>query len=332
MSTLPSVGTPLVFIETQDARATTGSIGLLAAARALGGGAAAVVCGPDASEIAVGLARFGSERTFACESPGIDASLGQAQVDVLERLVRDHDVTTVLFENSVLAAEVAAGLAARLDAGVNWDLQDVTVRDGALVGTRYALDDRVAVEVGWIGTVQLAVFRLGQHDPVEAPVDGQVVSIDVALSPHALATRVVEVRGSSAEQAALATADIIVAGGRGMRDRESLVLLEDLADALGGVVAVSMPIVDRGWYPHSRQVGQTGQKVRPRLYLACGISGQLGHRVGMEKSGVIVAINTDATAPIFGICDAGVVGDLQVIVPELTRRLRAAHGATPGQS
>jgi electron transfer flavoprotein alpha subunit len=332
MSTAPSVGTPLVFIETQGAKATAGSVGLLAVARALGGSAAAMVCGAGATAVAGGLAQFGSERTFVCETPGIDASLGQAQVDVLERLVRDDDVTTVLFENSVLAAEVAAGLAARLDAGVNWDLQGIAVRDSSLVGTRHALDDRVAVEVGWIGSVQLAVFRLGQHDPVQAPVDGQIIPIDVAPSPHALATRVVEVRGASADQAALATADIIVAGGRGMRDRDSLALLEDLADALGGVVAVSMPIVDRGWYPHSRQVGQTGQKVRPRLYLACGISGQLGHRVGMEKSGVIVAINTDATAPIFGICDAGVVGDLQVIVPELTRRLRAARGSTPGES
>jgi len=206
------------------------------------------------------------------------------------------------------------------------------VRDGTLVGTRYALDDSLAVEVGWIGEVQLAVFRLGLHDPVEAPVDGQVVWVQPALSDYALATRIVEVRGSSAEAASLATADIIVAGGRGMRDRQTLALLEDLADALGGVVAVSMPIVDRGWYPHSRQVGQTGQKVRPRLYIACGISGQLGHRVGMEKSGVIVAINSDPTAPIFGICDAGVVGDLHVIVPELTRRVRAAQGSPQGES
>jgi electron transfer flavoprotein alpha subunit len=332
MNATASAETPVVFIETRDGTATAGSLALLAKARALRGTAGAVLCGPDAAAVAEGLARYGSESTFVGDVAGSDPSLGQAQVDVLATLVREHGVRTILFENSVLAADVAAGLAVRMDAGVNWDLQDLAMRDGALVGTRYALDDSLAVEVGWIGELQLAVFRLGLHDPVEAPVDGRVVRVEPALSDYALATRIVEIRGSSAEGASLATADIIVAGGRGMRDRETLGLLEDLADALGGVVAVSMPIVDRGWYPHSRQVGQTGLKVRPRLYVACGISGQLGHRVGMEKSGVIVAINSDPTAPIFGICDAGVVGDLHVIVPELTRRIRAAHGSASDES
>lgn len=332
MSELIPDGTPLVFIEHRDGRATAGSVGLLAVARELGGSAAAVVCGPDATVVAAGLAAFGASWTFTCETAGIDPSLGGAQVDVLASIVRDHDVRTILFENSVLAADVAAGLAVRLGAGVNWDLQDLSLRDGVLVGTRYALEDSIALDVGWLGDVQLAVFRLGLHDPVATLVGGHLLPLAPALSDVALATRIVEARGSTAEQTGLATAEIIVGGGRGLRDRESLALLEDLATAMGGVVAVSMPIVDRGWYPHSRQVGQTGQKVRPRLYLACGISGQLGHRVGMEKSGVIVAVNTDPTAPIFGICDAGVVGDLHVIVPELTRRLRAAHGSASGQS
>ena len=275
MSATVPAGMPVVFIETRDGRATGGSLGLLAKARALGGTAGAVVCGPDAAAVATSLARYGSQTTFVGDVGETDASLGQAQVDVLAVLVRAHGVRTLLFENSVLAADVAAGLAVRIDAGVNWDLQDLAVRDGALVGTRYALDDSVAAEVGWIGDVRLAVFRLGLHDPVEVPVDGQdgqVVRVEPVLSEHALATRIVEDRESSAGGATLATADIIVAGGRGMRDRETLALLEDLADALGGVVAVSMPIVDRGWYPHSRQVGQTGQKVRPRLNIACGIS------------------------------------------------------------
>ena len=323
---MSAVVPPIVFIETQGATPTSGSVALLAVARRIGGSAGAVISGPEAAAVADGLARFGSDLTFIADRPGLDPALGQGQVDVLESIVKDHGVRTILFQNSVLAAEVAAALAMRLDAGINWDLQDVTMRDGTLVGTRYALDDTVAVEVGWIGDVRLAVFRLGQHDPVEAPTTGRTVRVDATPSASADATRVAEIRATSPEQTGLSSAEIVVAGGRGLRDRDSLALLEDLADALGGAVAVSMPLVDRGWYPHSRQVGQTGQKVRPRLYLACGISGQLGHRVGMEKSGVIVAINTDATAPIFGICDAGVVGDLHVIVPELTRRLRAAAG------
>ena len=120
-----------VIVETRDGKATAGSLGLLATARALGGSAGAVVCGPDAAGVAAGLARYGSETTFVGDVAGIDPSLGQAQVDVLATLVRDHGVRTVLFENSVLAADVAAGLAVRMDAGVNWDLQDLAVRDGA---------------------------------------------------------------------------------------------------------------------------------------------------------------------------------------------------------
>ncbi len=144
--------------------------------------------------------------------------------------------------------------------------------------------------------------------------------------PPPTVVRIVERITARVEGADIRTADVVVSGGRGLRDRESLALLDDLASALGGVVGVSMPLVDRGWMPHSRQVGQTGNKVRPRLYVACGISGQLAHRVGMEKSKVIVAINTDPTAPIFGICDLGLVGDLHTVVPELARRIREARG------
>ena len=99
-------------------------------------------------------------------------------------------------------------------------------------------------------------------------------------------------------------------------------LLEDLAEVLAGAVGVSMPVVDKGWYPYSHQIGQTGRTVRPKLYIACGISGAIQHRVGMAKSGTIVAINTDPQAPVFGICDFGVVGDLTEVVPRLTALLR----------
>jgi electron transfer flavoprotein alpha subunit len=251
-------------------------------------------------------------------------------VDALASLVRQRGFTTVLFENSVVAADVAAGLAARIDSGVNWDLQDLQDRGGALVGVRHALNDTVTVDVGWVGNVRLAVFRIGLFEPVEDPVNCAVQRFEPEFADRSLKVTIAERLGSQTRDAVqLATADVIVAGGRGVRDRESLGLLEELADALGGVVGVSLPLVDRGWYPHQRQIGQTGYKVRPRLYLACGISGALAHRVGMEKSGLIVAINSDPAAPIFGICDGGVVGDLHEIVPELTRLVRQGRVSRP---
>ena len=319
-------GPPLVYIELRKGAPTAGSLGLIGKARALSGSAAAVVAGPGSGDVATTLGRYGASVAYFSDDPAIHSELPAPHVDVIAAAIRAGGHRTVLFENSVVAADIAAALACRLDAGVVWDLQDIGSQDGALVGTKFVLNDAVAVEAGWSSEVRLAIFRLGVLEPVEAPIESQVKRIEPAFGAAASGVRVVEQRPAAVGDVALASADVIVAGGRGLRDREALALLEDLADAIGGVVAVSMPLVDRGWYQHSRQVGQTGNKVRPRLYLACGISGQLGHRVGMEKSGVIVAINTDATAPIFGICDAGVIGDLHEVVPELSRRIRAAHG------
>lgn len=316
----------LVFIEARDGTVTPGSLGLLARARSLGG-AAAVVCGPDAAGVASTLGRFGAEVAWYCDDPAMDPDLAGPQVDVLAALVREHDYGTVLFENSIVAADVAAGLAARLDAGVNWDLQDLSERDGTLVGTRLALDDTLSIEVEWVAGVRLAVFRLGLHEPVEQAAAGDVRRQEPDIAAHARATQVLErTAAADADEARISSADTLIAGGRGLRDREALSLLEELAEAVGGAVVVTLPLVDRGWYPHTRQVGQTGQKVRPRLYIACGVSGALAHRVGMERSGAIVAINSDETAPIFGICDVGVVGDLHEIVPELTRLIKEKEG------
>ncbi len=316
------MSTTLVYIEARDGTPTPGSLGLIARARVLGQ-ADAIVCGPRSADVAATLGRYGADVAWYCDDVAVDPDLGAPQVDVLATLVAEHDYRTILFENSVVAADIAAGLAARLDAGLNWNLRDVAERDGTLVASRLALNDSVSVEVEWVSDVRLGIFRMGLHEPVEETAAGEMRRLEPRLSPHSRAVEVKErIATASEDEAQIATADVIVAGGRGLRDRDSLTMLEELASALGGAVVVTLPLVDRGWYPHSRQVGQTGQKVRPQLYLACGVSGALAHRVGMERSDVIVAINTDETAPIFGICDGGVVGDLHEIVPELTRLVR----------
>ncbi len=318
---------PLVFIEVRDARPTPGSLGLVTLAQRLWGTVATVTCGVGAAAIADTLATYGANASWFCDRPDLVPDIAQPFVDAVADLVMREGYDKVLLENSLLAADVAGGLAARFDAGVNWDLQDLSTRDEALVGTRLALDDSVAVDVGWVGATRIAVFRVGTHEPVELPVEGQARPFEPRLSAPAIATTVVARElATSADQARLDTAEIVVAGGRGVRDRESLAILEDLAQALGGVVGASLPVVDRGWYPHSRQIGQTGQRIHPRLYIGCGISGALAHRVGMEKSETIIAINSDPAAPIFGICDAGVVGDLHEVVPALTNLIRQARG------
>jgi len=146
------------------------------------------------------------------------------------------------------------------------------------------------------------------------------------LSDSALLTEVVEViRQPAGDAVHIEDARVIVAGGRGLGGARGLALLEDLADALGGVVAGSRAAVEQGWLPHEQQVGQTGRTVRPKLYIACGISGAIQHLVGMQNSEVVVAINRDPEAPIFRACNYGIVGDLFEVVPALTQRFRQAR-------
>src|SRR5581483_8111499 len=196
---------------------------------------------------------------------------------------------TVLFANSVLAADVAAGLAARLDAGLNWDLVDLT---GDFVGKRPALGDSVVVDVGWKTTPRLALFRAGSFDA--SPAGGgsaEAVPAAVELQEHSRAARIVDQQLEEASGPSIEDADVIVAGGRGLGAPESFTLAEELARALGGAVGATRAVVDAGWYPYSAQIGQTGKTVSPKLYVALGISGAIQHKVGMQSSSVIVAIN-----------------------------------------
>jgi len=314
---------PLVFVELVDGEPSPGSLGLLAVASQLAPSVAAVVCGSGAARAAGLLREYGSETTWHCEDPALDPAFGQPFVAAVAWLVLEHSLTTILFENSTLAAHVAGGLAARLDAGVNWDLESVSLSEDGLRGVAFGLDDTVAVECTWRSPLQLAVFRRGACMPVAKPVTGRICAFEPDLGQCARGLRVTERRDDPDLGGGLQSAEVIVAGGRGLRDRTALRLLEDLADALGGTVAVSLPLVDRGWYPAGRQVGQTGKTVKPRLYVACGISGALAHRVGMDASETIVAINTDAAAPILNVAHAAAIGDLHEIVPALTEEIRA---------
>jgi electron transfer flavoprotein alpha subunit len=253
----------------------------------------------------------------------LEAPLPQPRVDVLARLVQERGIENVLFAQSILTADVAAALAARLDAGLNWQLVDLVAQDGNLVGKQSALGDSVLVDVGWRSTPRLALFRAGAFDPTAQGGTANVEKIDVELEEHSLAAEMLEQAHEESSGPSIEDADVIVAGGRGLGGPEGFGLMEELAKALGGAVGATRAVVDAGWYPYASQVGQTGKTVAPTLYVACGISGAIQHKVGMQSSRVIVAINKDANAPIFEFADLGVVGDLHRIVPKLTELVRA---------
>ena len=288
---------------------------------------AGAIVGAGIASLAQEAGRHGASKVWIADDPALDSPLPQPRVDVLARIVRDGGYDTVLFAASVLAADVAAGLAARLEAGLNWDLVDLSLVDGRLVGTRPALGDSVYVDVAWKGGPQIALIRSGTFEPVATGGEAEVVQSPVELEDFS--TKATMLERAHAEQAgpSIEDAEIIVAGGRGLGGPENFALVEDLAKALGGAVAATRAVVDAGWYPYSAQVGQTGKNVSPKLYVACGISGAIQHKVGMQSSNTIVAINKDPNAPIFEFSDLGVVGDLHQVVPKLAELVRARKGA-----
>ncbi len=317
------MGATLVFLEHHGGELQKGGLGLLAHAASLGGDVAGVVLGHDVQGLAARAGAFGATTVYVVDDAALAAPLPQPRVDALAAVVAASGAENVLFAASVLSADVAAGLAARLEAGLNWDLTDLALEGGALVGKRPALGDTVLVDVGWTTTPRLALVRSGSFEPAESGGSAEVLPVGVQFEDFSTLATLVEQSQEESSGPSIEEADVIVAGGRGLGAAEGFRLCEELADALGGAVAATRAVVDAGWYPYSTQVGQTGKTVSPRLYVALGISGAIQHKVGMQGSGTIVAVNKDPNAPIFDFADLGVVGDLNQIAPRLTELVRA---------
>jgi electron transfer flavoprotein alpha subunit len=308
----------LVFLEHHGSELQKGSLGVLSKAATLGD-ADAVLVGGGVKALAPEAGTFGARKVYVAEDASLEPPLPQARVDVIAKVVQDGGYDTMLFANSVLAADIAAGLSARLDAGLNWDLTDVELRDSTLIGKRPALQDSVVVDVGWRSTPRLALFRAGSFDAAATSGgEAEVVAVSAEYEAHSQSAKVVSQEQEQASGPSIEDADVIVAGGRGLGAPENFTLAEELARALGGAVGATRAVVDAGWYPYAAQIGQTGKVVSPKLYVALGISGAIQHKVGMQSSNVIVAINKDPNAPIFEFSDLGVVGDVHEIVPKLT--------------
>jgi len=317
----------LVFLEHHEGELQKDSLGVLGKAAQLGGDVSALIAGSGVEGLADQAGKYGATKVYVADDPALEAPLPQPRVDVAADLVRRQGFDTVLFGATVLTADVAAGLAARLDAGLNWDLVDLAEDNGKLVGKRPALDDTVYVDVGWKSEPRLALIRTGTFEPVGSGGRAEVEQVAVELEDFSTQAKMIEQAHEESEGPSIEDADVIVAGGRGLGGPENFALVEELAKALGGAVAATRAVVDAGWYPYSTQVGQTGKTIAPRLYIAVGISGAIQHKVGMQGSNLIVAINKDPNAPIFEYADLGVVGDLHEIVPKLTELVRQRKAA-----
>ena len=275
-------------------------------------------------ELCASLGRYGARRVFRVEGP---EGLAQPVVDAMAKVIGEHGHGYALFGGGLLGFEIGAGLTARLDAGVCMEVTSVRVEDGNLVSERPILGDSSVSDVHYRAGVGVIIGRLNAFEVTESGDQDAVVE-DVALEfePHSLRAKMVsrgEQRGADVN---IEDAKVLIAGGRGLGKAEGFQALEDLAGAFGGAVAATRAVVDAGWYSYSAQIGQTGKTVAPKLYLAAGISGAIQHKVGMQGSENIVAINKDANAPIFEFSDLGIVGDLNKIVPKLTEAVKARKG------
>ena len=303
------------------------------AARAaeIGGECHAVVVGGDdlTDELCRTLGKYGATKVFRAK--GQPEGLAQPIVDVMAKVIDDGDYGYALFGGGLLGFEIGAGLAARKQAGVTMEVTEIKAEG------RQAR--RPPPDPGGLQDLRLPLpGRPGDHHRPHQRVRDQarpataraeIVDVDVELSPFSSQAKMVkrgEQRGADVD---IEGADILVAGGRGLGKAEGFELAESLAKAFGGntAVAATRAVVDAGWYPYAAQIGQTGKTVSPKLYLAAGISGAIQHKVGMQSSENIVAINKDANAPIFEFSDLGIVGDLNKILPKLTEAIKAKKGS-----
>jgi electron transfer flavoprotein alpha subunit len=293
----------------------------------LGGEAHAVVIGEGiADDFAASLGSYGATKVYKAEGP---EGLAGPVIDTLGKLFDGGDYQYAVFGGGLLGFEIGAGLAARINAGVTMEVTGVNVVDGKLVAERPILGDS-SISTSRYKDKGIIIARLNAFEVKETGgAAASVESITADLSPQAQQANIVtrgEQRGADVD---IEGASILIAGGRGLGKAEGFELCDDLAKAFGGnsAVAATRAVVDAGWYPYAAQIGQTGKTVSPKLYLAAGISGAIQHKVGMQSSENIVAINKDANAPIFEFSDLGIVGDLNKILPKLTDAVKARRGA-----
>jgi electron transfer flavoprotein alpha subunit len=305
------------------------SLGALSAASKLAGelGAesAALVVGDVADDSAAGLGAYGVKKVYRAKD--VPEGLAQPIVDAMAKVMGDNEISYALFGGGLLGFEIGAGLTARLNAGVTMEVTEVSVKDGKLVAERPILQDSQIADVGYVEEPGIIIGRLNAFDVEESGGTAEVEDVEVALSEWSTKATMVTRGEQRGEDVNIEDADILIGGGRGLGKKENFELAEQLAESMGGAVAATRAVVDAGWYPYAAQIGQTGKTVAPNLYLALGISGAIQHKVGMQSSENILAINKDQNAPIFEFCDLGIVGDLHKIVPKLTEAIKAKKGS-----
>lgn len=326
----------LVLVEHWGGQVETITYPMLAKGRELadgmGGQSLALVIGCELGKVTETLRDKGLDKVLVVDEPGLKQAGAELQAHVIAQVARQIEPGVVLIGYSLVGMELAPAVAAKLGALAMTNSVNIELRDGSLVVTRPIFDGTIHARI-LLEETGPVVVALQKGMAAATQTVGKVASMetfDVDLGSVTCRTKLLEIVEEPVTGIDISKADVVVSVGRGIGDKEKISIIQNLADALGGVMACSRPVVDVGWLPRDRQVGASGKSVAPKVYIACGISGASQHLSGMTESKRIIAINKDANAPIFQVAHYGVVADLNEIVPALTKEAKKGNLKSPG--
>ncbi|RJS71801.1 MAG: electron transfer flavoprotein subunit alpha/FixB family protein [Candidatus Syntrophoarchaeum sp. WYZ-LMO15] len=290
----------------------------------MGATVTAVLLGSGVNEMAEKLKSY-ANKVLVVDDPKLENFNAEIYQKVLSKLIKDHKPVVTLIGHTAFGMDLAPALAVELGLPLATDCIDLDAVDGRLVVTRQIYSGKVNAKVALKGDQFIATVRSGAFSIEEGALNGEIVTESVTIEdvPY---RRFLGYEEAEVGEVDITQADYIVSVGRAIKDQENIPLVQELADVLGGVLACSRPVVDKNWLPKDRQVGSSGKIVKPKLYLAIGISGAFQHVAGMKDSGLIVAINKDPKAPIFNVADYGIVDDLFKVVPVLKEKIKEIKG------
>jgi Electron transfer flavoprotein, alpha subunit len=292
----------------------------------------AVLLGANLAGLEKKLASYGANKVIMIDDPALETYMTEPYAKALTEVVTTYKPEIVLFGATAIGRDLAPRLSARVHTGLTADCTSLAIQEETnnLMMTRPAFGGNIMATILCPEhRPQMATVRPGVMKRI-TPIEGatcEVEELKVSGLAESKNVEILDIIMKISEKMDIMEANVLVSGGRGMGGPENYNILEDLADALGGTISASRASVDAGWQPKDRQVGQTGKTVRPNLYIACGISGAIQHLAGMEESEIIVAINKDASAPIFDVADFGIVGDVHKVIPLFTEIVKNIKNA-----
>ena len=287
----------------------------------------ALLVGSNVKDLIQTLIHYGADRVYCVDNELLEKYTTDGYSKAVCIAVEKYKPEIIMMGATHIGRDLAPRIASKLNTGLTADCTGLAIdpEDGKLRQTRPAFGGNLMATIICPETrPQMCTVRPGVMDKAikDTNKTGETIEIEVDISQKDIRTKVLEIVKIKRDMIPLTDADVIVSGGMGIKNAEGFKMLKELADVLGGTLGASRATVDAGWIDKSRQVGQTGTTVRPKLYIACGISGAIQHLAGMQESGMIVAINTNPNAPIFEVADYGIVGDVYEVVPQLIELLK----------